>query len=44
MRATVFHAPGDVRVENVLDPQIKQPIDAILFDSSNNIFLLKEYP
>ncbi len=30
MRATVFHAPGDVRVENVPDPQIKQPTDAIV--------------
>ena len=33
MRATVLYAPGDVRVENVLDPQIKQPTDAILFCS-----------
>ncbi|MFH7028768.1 MAG: zinc-dependent alcohol dehydrogenase family protein [Heteroscytonema crispum UTEX LB 1556] len=30
MRATVYHAPGDVRVENVPDPVIKQPSDAIV--------------
>ena len=29
MRATVYHAPGDVRVENVPDPKIEQPTDAI---------------
>lgn len=30
MRATVYHAPGDVRVENVPDPVIKHPTDAIV--------------
>ncbi len=30
MRATVFHGTGDVRVENVPDPVIKQPTDAIV--------------
>ena len=30
MRATVYHAPGDVRVENVPDPTIQQPTDAIV--------------
>ena len=30
MRATVYHAPGDVRVENVPDPEIKDPSDAIV--------------
>ncbi|HEU0129830.1 MAG TPA: zinc-dependent alcohol dehydrogenase family protein [Mycobacteriales bacterium] len=30
MRATVFHAPGDVRVENVPDPRIESPTDAIV--------------
>ncbi len=30
MRATVYHAPGDVRVENVPDPKIQQPTDAIV--------------
>ena len=30
MRATVFHAKGDVRVENVPDPSIQQPTDAIV--------------
>ncbi|RUT04271.1 IMP dehydrogenase [Dulcicalothrix desertica PCC 7102] len=30
MRATVYHAPGDVRVENVPDPVIKNPTDAIV--------------
>lgn len=30
MRATVFYAPGDVRVENVPDPKIQQPTDAIV--------------
>lgn len=29
MRATVYHAPGDVRVENVPDSKIQQPTDAI---------------
>ena len=29
MRATVYHAPGDVRVENVPDPKIQQPTDVI---------------
>ena len=30
MPATVFHAPGDVRIENVPDSQIEQPTDAII--------------
>ncbi|MBW4604460.1 MAG: zinc-dependent alcohol dehydrogenase family protein [Calothrix sp. FI2-JRJ7] len=30
MRATVYHAPGDIRVENVPDPVIKHPTDAIV--------------
>ena len=30
MRATVFQAPGDVRVQNVPDPSIQQPTDAIV--------------
>ena len=30
MRATVFHGPGDVRVEEVPDPRIEQPTDAIV--------------
>lgn len=30
MKAAVYHAPGDIRVENVPDPQIKQPTDAIV--------------
>ena len=30
MRATVFHAPGDVRVENVPDPRVEQPTDAVV--------------
>ena len=30
MKATVFHAPGDVRVEEVPDPAIMQPADAIV--------------
>ena len=29
MRASVYYAPGDVRVENVPDPKIEQPTDAI---------------
>ena len=29
MRATVYHAPGDVRVENVPDSKIQQPTDVI---------------
>jgi threonine dehydrogenase-like Zn-dependent dehydrogenase len=30
MRATVMHAAGDVRVENVTDPTIEQPTDAVI--------------
>src|SRR3978361_2307869 len=30
MRATVLHAPGDVRLETVDDPTIRQPTDAIV--------------
>ncbi len=30
MRATVYHATGDVRVENVPDPRILEPTDAIV--------------
>lgn len=30
MKALVFHKPGDVRVDTVTDPQIKDPGDAIL--------------
>src|SRR2546421_5243662 len=30
MRATVMHAAGDVRVEDVPDPKIEEPTDAVL--------------
>jgi threonine dehydrogenase-like Zn-dependent dehydrogenase len=30
MRGAVMHAPGDVRVENLDDPRIEQPTDAII--------------
>lgn len=30
MKATVYHAPGDVRVENVPDASVKEPSDAIV--------------
>ncbi len=30
MKATVFHAPGDVRVEQVPDPSVKEPTDAVV--------------
>jgi len=30
MRATVIHAPGDIRVENLPDPKILAPTDAII--------------
>ncbi|HWL37073.1 MAG TPA: zinc-dependent alcohol dehydrogenase family protein [Frankiaceae bacterium] len=30
MRATVFHAPGDVRIETVPDPRIEAPTDAVV--------------
>jgi threonine dehydrogenase-like Zn-dependent dehydrogenase len=30
MRATVMHGAGDVRIENVLDPSLVEPTDAIL--------------
>src|SRR5258708_33528344 len=30
MRATVFYAPGDVRVETVPDPRVEAPTDALV--------------
>lgn len=30
MRATVFHAPGDLRVEDVPDPTVQEPTDAVV--------------
>lgn len=30
MRAAVFHGPGDIRIENVPDPQIQDPADAVV--------------
>src|SRR4051812_15900485 len=30
MKAVVFHGPGDIRVDNVSEPQIQKPTDAIL--------------
>ena len=30
MRATVLHAPGDVRFEDVAEPKIEKPTDAII--------------
>src|SRR3954463_8760028 len=30
MRATVMYAAGDVRIENVADPKIEQPTDAVI--------------
>ncbi len=30
MRATMFHGPGDVRIEEVPDPRIESPTDAIV--------------
>jgi threonine dehydrogenase-like Zn-dependent dehydrogenase len=30
MRAAVFHAPGDIRIESVPDPRIQEPTDAIV--------------
>lgn len=30
MRATVIHSPGDIRVENLPDPEIQQPTDAVI--------------
>jgi threonine dehydrogenase-like Zn-dependent dehydrogenase len=30
MRATIIHAPGDVRVEDVAEPEIVEPTDAII--------------
>lgn len=30
MRATIMYGPGDVRIENVRDAQIKQPTDAVI--------------
>ena len=30
MQAAVFHRPGDIRIENVPDPRIQEPTDAIV--------------
>jgi threonine dehydrogenase-like Zn-dependent dehydrogenase len=30
MRAAVFHAPGDIRIDQVPDPRIQEPTDAIV--------------
>ncbi len=30
MQAAVFHGPGDIRIENVPDPRIQDPTDAIV--------------
>jgi len=30
MKASVFHAPGDIRIDDVPDPQIREPTDAIV--------------
>jgi len=30
MRAAVIHGAGDVRIENVPDPTIRQPTDALV--------------
>lgn len=30
MKAAVFHAPGDVRIETVADPRIQEPTDAVV--------------
>jgi threonine dehydrogenase-like Zn-dependent dehydrogenase len=30
MRAAVFHAPGDIRIEQVADPVLREPTDAIV--------------
>jgi threonine dehydrogenase-like Zn-dependent dehydrogenase len=30
MRATLMYGPGDVRVENVPDPVIREPADAVV--------------
>jgi threonine dehydrogenase-like Zn-dependent dehydrogenase len=30
MRAATFHAPGDIRIDNVPDSQLQAPTDAIV--------------
>jgi hypothetical protein len=30
VRAAVFHAPGDIRIEDVPDPRVEQPTDAVV--------------
>jgi threonine dehydrogenase-like Zn-dependent dehydrogenase len=30
MKAAVFHGPGDIRIEDVPDPRIEDPTDAIV--------------
>ena len=35
MRATVFHGPRDVRVEEVPDAALREPTDVVAFTSGN---------
>jgi threonine dehydrogenase-like Zn-dependent dehydrogenase len=37
MKAVVYHGPRDVRVEQVPDPRIEKPTDAIVRITSTNI-------
>jgi alcohol dehydrogenase len=30
MKAAIFHGPGDIRMEEVADPKIEEPSDAIV--------------
>jgi threonine dehydrogenase-like Zn-dependent dehydrogenase len=43
MRATVMYAAGDVRIEDVPDPVIEEPTDAILGRHEDRIALAREF-
>ncbi len=37
MKAVVFHGIGDIRLDNVSDPKIKEPTDAIIRGTASAI-------
>jgi threonine dehydrogenase-like Zn-dependent dehydrogenase len=37
MKAVVFHGIGDIRLDNMPEPQIKEPMDAIIRLTSSAI-------
>ena len=37
MRAVVFHGPRDLKVEEVPDPEVEQPLDVVIRITTANI-------